>query len=528
MKLLLKLLSILLCIALTACGGSGSETVTTPPPSNVSLSGKLTYDHVLHANNSGLDYNNIIQSNIRGATVELLNFSATTIINVTKSDENGNYSFSVPTSTNYVVRVKAEVNKLGDAPTWDFAVVDNTNDQALYAMDSVIVEARQTPIVLDINAPSGWTGTSYTNSRVAAPFAIIDSIYEAKEKVLAVDSTVIMPPLKLNWSVNNIAVSGDLTAGQITTSHFNGTDIYLLGDENSDTDEYDGHVIVHEWGHYFEDRFSRSDSIGGAHSSSDRLDMRVALGEGWGNALSGIVTDDPIYRDSFGSGQSVGFQIDVESSSSSSVGWYSESSVALLIYDFYDANNDGADTLSLGFAPLYNLMISGQKNTLALTSVFSFVNQLKNVSPVNIAVIDSMLAAQNIVVTDDFGSGESNTGGDARNIPIYQVLPVGGSVEVCSYASNGLLNKLGNRKYLILDIASSGSYSITAVGQTTGDDPDFFLFSQGSLVFRGDIVGNESITRNINSGRYVMEVYEFGNIQTNPRDTCIDVAISAN
>jgi len=528
MKSLLKLSIIFPLIALTACGGSGSETVTPTSPTNVSLSGKLTYDHVQHTINSGLDYNNIVQSNIRGARVELLNFSATSILDVTTSDANGNYSFSVPTSTNYVVRVKAELKKLGDVPTWNFAVVDNTNDEALYAMDSAIVEVRQIARNVDINAPSGWTGAAYTNSRVAAPFAILDSVYEAKEKVVSVDNTVIMPPLNLNWSVNNIAVSGDLTAGQITTSHFNGTDIFILGDENSDTDEYDGHVIVHEWGHYFERRLSRSDSVGGSHNTGDRLDMRVALGEGWGNALSGIVTDDPFYRDSFGNSQSIGFQIDVESGVSSSVGWYSESSVSLLIYDFYDANNDGADTLSLGFAPLYNMMTNGQKDTQALTSIFSFVNQLKIVSPSSVATIDAMLAVQNIVVNDDFGTGETNSGGDARNLPIYPTLPIEGSVEVCSYAINGLQNKLGNRKFLVLDIVNTGSYQVTAVGQAVGDDPDLLLFSQGNFIFRSDVVGNESITRNINAGQYVMEVYDFGNTQSNPRDTCIDVSLSAN
>jgi hypothetical protein len=38
-------------------------------------------------------------------------------------------------------------------------------------------------------------------------------------------------------------------------------------DQMSHTDEYDDHVIIHEWGYCFEDKFSRSDSIGGNHSN---------------------------------------------------------------------------------------------------------------------------------------------------------------------------------------------------------------------------------------------------------------------
>jgi len=88
----------------------------------------------------------------------------------------------------------------------------------------------------------------------------------------------------------------ELRSGLIGTTHFDGDgNLYILGDADSDTDEYDDHVIIHEWGHYFEQSFSRADSIGGPHGSGDRLDIRVAFGEGWGNAFSAIATDNPIY-----------------------------------------------------------------------------------------------------------------------------------------------------------------------------------------------------------------------------------------
>lgn len=506
-------------------------------PADVTLSGKLTYDHVQHvlqgSLRNSLDYNNIIQSNIRGATVELLSSDGLTIIDTTTSDENGDYSFSVAVNSSHRVRVKAELKQTGSLPSWDFTVVDNTQVDStgikpIYAMESSAQAIGTSSTTLNINAPSGWTGSGYGETRVAASFAILDSVYEAKEKILSVDATVAMPALMLNWSINNVAVSGDTSTGQISTSHFNGSEIFILGDEDSDTDEYDGHVIVHEWGHYFEGRMSRSDSIGGSHSSSDRLDLRVAMGEGFGNALSGIVTDDPVYRDSFGSGQSQGFDIDVESDPLLNPGWFSERSVYLMIYDFYDSNSDSNDSLSLGFAPIYEVLIGGEKDTPAFTSIFSFANQLKLANQSNAATIDTMLASQSIIVNDDFGTDESNNGGDARNLPVYQALAIGGSVEVCSYGTNGQYNKLGNRKYLTMDIASTGSHTITAIGQTSGDDPDFVVYQQGSQVFRSEANGNESSTQNINAGQYVLDVYEFSNIQGTVRDTCIDLTLTAN
>lgn len=495
----------------------------------ITLSGNITYDHVPHTSASALDYNNIVQSKVRGATVELLNAGGNSILSTTSSDANGDYSFVISINQSYIVRTKAELKQQGQLPSWNFTVVDNTSGQALYAMDSAVQAIVETSVVLNINASSGWTGAAYNNVRVAAPFAILDSIYEAKEKVVSADATVALPALKLNWSTNNVAADGDTSAGQISTSHFDGNEIFILGDADGDTDEYDGHVIVHEWGHYFEGQMSRSDSLGGAHGRGDKLDMRVALGEGWGNALSGIVTDDPIYRDSLGQGQGQGFEIDVEANpGGANKGWYSEASVQSLIYDFYDSGDDGADTVSLGFTPIYQVMTGGEKNTLAFTSIFSFANQLKTVSAANSSAIDSLLSSQDIVVTDDFATGETNNGDDARNLPVYQTLTVGGSAEICSYGTNGQHNKLGNRKYLRFEISNAGSYNFTATGQSNGDDPDLYVYQQGALIFNSEEVGNESTSQTLQTGTFVMDVYEFSNIQGTAKDTCIDLTLTAN
>ncbi|MCP4413722.1 MAG: hypothetical protein GY808_14270 [Gammaproteobacteria bacterium] len=495
----------------------------------ITLSGKITFDLIPHNASSGLDYNNISQSAVRGATVELLDETATSILQTVSSDSSGDYSFDVNSSTSYVVRVKAELKKTDSAPTWDFTVVDNTQSKALYSMQSTVQAVVGSAVVLNLNADSGWGGSGYTGSRVAAPFAILNSVYQAKEKILSVDATVAMPALKLNWSVNNVG-TGDVKAlGQIGISHFDGTEIYILGDADSDTDEYDGHIIIHEWGHYFEGRFSRSDSLGGSHSGSDKLDMRVAVCEGFGNALSGIVTDDSFYRDSMGANQSGGFHINVEVNPSTNKGWYSEASVQSLLYDIYDSSNDGSDSISLGFEPIYLALINGEKNTEALTSIFSLANQVKVQSPTNANSIDTLMASQEIVVNDDYGTGETNAGGDARNLPVYTPLTVGGgAVNVCSYDTNGQFNKLGVWKFLRFNIATSGSYLITVTGTKAGDDPDIYLYKAGVVVGSGEATGNESFTKTLSAGNYVAAVAEYANVKGSGNDTCLDITISVN
>ena len=82
----------------------------------------------------------------------------------------------------------------------------------------------------------------------------------------------------------------------------------LSADPTEDTDEFDQHVIAHEFGHYIENSFSRADNIGGAHGRGDKLDIRVAFGEGFGYAFSAIVLGDPVARDSFVNGGRAGVE----------------------------------------------------------------------------------------------------------------------------------------------------------------------------------------------------------------------------
>ena len=121
------------------------------------------------------------------------------------------------------------------------------------------------------------------------------------------------------------------------------TGIFLLGAANQDTDEYDRHVIAHEFGHYLEHHFSRSDSIGGPHALTDQLDMRVAFGEAWGSAFAAMATGQPVYVDTHSAGQAHAFSFDLEQSPSRvnpNPGWFNEESLQALIFDLYDNGRD--------------------------------------------------------------------------------------------------------------------------------------------------------------------------------------------
>jgi len=509
-------------LSLVGCGGGGGGS--SPPPPPVTVSGVVTFDLVPHdLGASSLDYGSTFQSPARGVAVEAIDAgSGVTILASSSTDETGAYSLDVAPDTQMFIRVKAQM-ATGGSPAWNFRVIDNTNGGALYVLDGANFNSGS-GTTRNLNAGSGWGGAFYDGVRAAGPFAILDAVYAAFNKVLDADPGAVFPGLDINWSVNNVPVSGEIEDGEIGTSFYNGVAIFLLGREDNDTDEYDDHVIIHEWGHYFEAQFARSDSIGGSHGGGDYLDMRLAFGEGWGNAFSGMATDDPFYRDSFGSQQEFGFDIDVESNNGAATnnGWFSESSVQSILYDVYDSADDGVDSVSLGFAPIFQILTGEQRDTPALTSIFPFITALKAANPAEAANIDAVVQGQDIVsvTIDAFGSGETNSAGEAQDVlPIYTPITVGGgSMQVCSMggvtADPGTFNKLSISRFLRFSVNAQGDYTFTATG-VAGDDPDMILRDRGAgLVVSKDTNpdGSETFTQSLAPGEYVLEVYEFGNL----------------
>lgn len=481
------------------------------------------------SDNIGLDYAATQERPVRGVTVELVNASGQVLAN-TRSDGNGQYLFSqVPANTQVRVRVKAELIQTG-SPGWNIAVTDNTNGNALYTAQGGLADSGTSDSVRNLHASSGWGGSSYTETRVAAPYAILDSIYTGLLRLQAAGLTQTLPALEFRWSKDNVPVGGEPEAGEIGTSYYVNNTIYLLGAADNDTDEYDEHVVLHEWVHYLEDAISRSDSIGGSHSGGDRLDMRVAFSEGLGNALAGIFLDDPLYRDSGGAQQSEGFFYDISAPHPTNKGWYSEASAEVFVYNFYLDAGQALDEI------LQSFTASSYRNNPALISIYPFVAQLKSDHPGRTSLINSILSGENIATSANaYGSGETNEGGDSRNLPVYKLLPTdGAAVNLCSSPANGKYNKLGVTQFLRFTLASTGNYRLLVErsgGASVPTDPDFAVFRNGSWLFTAETLtlNQEQAERNFSSGNYVLEVYDWNNRDPDNEDqntTCFDVRLT--
>lgn len=520
--------------------GTGTLTVTMTPPSpvtGVTLSGKATYDRVpFNTNSDGLDYNSTIELPIRQAPVQLLNASGV-VLDTTVSDDNGDYSFIVDAGENVRVRVLAEVQK-GAPNEIDFQILDNTSGNSLYALQGPLSVVPTVDQTRNLNADSGWGGSSYTMTRAAAPFALLDTIYTSLEAFIAVDAEVDFPAFEVLWSTRNRAASGSVSTGNITTSSFTRIGgvptLLILGDEDNDTDEYDVHVVVHEFGHYFEDQVSRSDSVGGPHSTDTRLDSRVAFGEGWGNALSGMVLDDPIYRDSAASGQSFDqVVIDVENNTYAVAGWYSSGSIQSILYDLYDSRDDGADAASYGLGPIYGAFTDpAYRDSSAFTTIFSFLDGLSNQADVVASEVTAITAAQFITGSGQFGVGETNNGDLPDSLPVYLTLPTDNTpVEFCSRNTNGEFNRHGNRRFFEFEVAAAGDFRflVTRLSGSNTSNPDFEIFKDGTSLGGGftNTVNVEDAVGGLTVGRHILEAYDRNVLNGTTDETCFTMRLDA-
>lgn len=518
--------------------GSPQQVVVTfnvAAPSAVTVSGTVDFESVPNdtaTNGPGagrLLYANKTNRPIRGATVQLISTTAVggvpagTVLASGITSGTGTYSLGIATAQPLFVRVRAEMLRQNQVSggSWNFTVRDNTQGDTVYALDSAAFTPVAGANTQNLRALSGQVGasTTYTAARAAGPFAILDVAYDAREKVLSGLPNATFPALQLMWSVNNQPVSGNLASGFIGTSFYqlSGSQhrIYILGDADVDTDEYDRPVVAHEFGHYVQSVFSRDDSIGGPHSGGDRLDMRVAFSEGWGNAWSGMALATQYYTDSANPGQQGGFLIDLAAQPTGTKGWFNEGSVQYVMYQMH-AN------ASIGFTPIFTALFGFALNLPAdgaVSGIHYFAHKLKQAVPGQAAAIDALLATQSITVADALGSTETNNGGIALAVPVYRQHTAGLGVaqNYCvtdAGASGGVeINKLGSHAFIRIPLAAATTRTITVTPTTAGADPDFRLYfpngTRGDFEQQGSNTAEPAVLNGVGAGTYVLVLIDY-------------------
>lgn len=531
-----------LTFSLTVNDGSGNSgasivtiTVVPVPVGSVLVTGRVTFVRVPFSTpaqqNNGLNFNGQVNRPARGIVVRATNAGTQTQLAIGETDSDGNYALVVPQNTNVDVYAVARMLRDGSVPLprWSFQVLDADASAPAYTFTDNSFSSGA-GVAHDLSIPSGYNTTgNVIGVRASAPFAVLDTLYTATQTILGVAPVANFPTLTVDWATSN-------PGGQTFFSSGNQR-IVLSATASEDTDEFDQHVIAHEFGHYIEFNFSRADNIGGSHGIGDKLDMRVAFGEGFGYAFAGIVLKDPVARDSFVNGGlqiSSNFNIEANPPLSGNGGnfgcWCSESSVWSILWDLYDNAAEPNDNIALGFQPIWSVLVGEQRTTPAMTSIFPFITSLKAAQPSHAGAIDTLVGAQNITTAgmDIYGSTETRVPSPVQNagaVPIYATITAGTQVSVLSVDDAGNYNKLGNHRFVRYDKTTNAAQTVTLTNAAVNSDPDVIVYRNGSFLTIQEDPGSETFTIT-NSGTYIFDVYECSNGCDTPQGTPGDYTVT--
>jgi hypothetical protein len=458
-----------------------------PSGAPFTISGTVTYDFVPavydpRTASGGLDFAHSELRPVREAVVEIRQCG--NVLSTTSTDAAGHYTATfVPGAIGDVgVYVLA---RIASPPL----VVQDNWSGATWAVAQPITSSSPT---LDVHATHGWTGSGYGPSRIAAPFAILDTVYTASRRLLDLPRAVAFQnaPLALNWSPLN-------TPDAIGTTFYDSRvrQIFLLGAEGIDTDEFDREVIAHEWGHYFEDSFSRSDSPGGQHGLGDELDPRLAFGEGFASAFAAMLLEQPTYADTYWGYSSMdAFGWDVESrpvpTDDRAPSTFSELSVVRAMWDLYDSgtNEPATDDAALGLAPIFDALVGPERSTRALTTMASFVTGLKSQPGVPPAAVDGVLASHGMgAMASEWGDGD----GGLRAMYVDVPAPSSTAYQVTATLDGRYRwNERPQNRYYVF--TATGSHA--TVVSSSASDVDLYALRAGAVLAAAESTsGNERV-----------------------------------
>jgi len=213
------------------------------------LTGNAMYQKV-DVTDFGLDIEHATLRPIRNARIEV--YEAGRVISVSDTDNNGEFVVAIPPdATDMIIRAVSRLRSV------DLKVEDNTNASQFYYISSAEIDMRDRPARVSL----------VDRTRKSGAFNILEQIQRSNDFVHAADPQFQAFPFVIFWSERNQKQTGITSPkdGLIGTTFFSLTSstAYILGDRNTDSDEYDDSVLIHEYAHMLAAKFSRDDSIGG-------------------------------------------------------------------------------------------------------------------------------------------------------------------------------------------------------------------------------------------------------------------------
>jgi hypothetical protein len=319
--------ALLLCAAGSLAAAGPAAAQSTP------FRGTVLFEKV-PAGPAGLRLDAPVRTPAAGVRVEVVASPSRRVLGSGFTDAAGAYTIPVEIRGRQAVFVRALAQT-------ENATVVRVGDRMEFAM--VAATATATPgraVRTDLLATD--------SSRIAGAFNIATTIARANGLVKSAQPGVTLPKVEIRWDTAYVG-------GTFFRRSQNA--VFVNGKRGEDSDEYDDHVIAHEYGHFLMAAFSSDPSPGGDHGFGERLDPRLAWSEGWGNFFGAAATGASNYIDTGvirgRQGVLLNMDLEVDAPRNDVPGIWSEHSVGSALWDWFDAAGEEGDSVALGFGPLW-------------------------------------------------------------------------------------------------------------------------------------------------------------------------------
>lgn len=240
---------------------------------------------------TGIPYAELVVKNSGGTVIQCGETSDTGAISLTLPAGAGSYSISVLSRSN-TDKVKVSVLE-------DYYV---NRPYAITKTFTVAAGATAKDV--------GWLIAAARVSESAkiegGAFNILAQIYKANEflRTESGNASFVAPKVSVYWRMGFNPYNYYGVKNRLLSFYRPGaSELFILGGDNgdvksADTDHFDNSVILHEYGHFLEDHFAKSESPGGQHTGDGILDPRLAWSEGWANFFQAAVlrSGDPNWK----------------------------------------------------------------------------------------------------------------------------------------------------------------------------------------------------------------------------------------
>lgn len=305
----------------------------------------------------------------------------------TATDAGGAFSFSVPAAATALVLVAHA--RMG---THDVAIASDALGRVLHEL--VVPIAGLAPRSLELVArDDDRTGSG-------GALHILDTLLRGLDAATRWTGREL-PPLFVYWARGVTSewsyYRGERPAGSGRFA------LELMGGDpgryrETDTDDHDEAIMLHELGHFVFDRLTSDSSIGGLHPAGTLIDPGVAWEEGRASWFATSVLANPAYRDTIGREPNGSLRVDhdLERGFPGPTGIGSETGVSEVLWDLGDgaagipdADNDG---VALGPAVLLRAMIALAQEPGAMPDLGGFLRYLVRTNAIGGLPLKQMLA----------------------------------------------------------------------------------------------------------------------------------------